>query len=548
MGSLSKRYGYASYRLLVGYLSIFLVVIGFICLLPLIMIAFYQTEWGCYPAFLIPGGASLVLGLIMGPLLLRKREASRLGKHQDAVLLVAIWLAAITIGALPFYLADKLSVGPVARDMVSMTFSEAFFESMSGFSATGYSVTRNFLADYGTPLADPYYGETCAHVFLFYRALTQFFGGVGLVLIVTSAISDRYGLKLFFAEGHNDRLLPNLAKTAKVTFSIYCGIILLGSFVLWLFGVDFFEAICQSTAGMATGGFATRASGFYYYFSDAYPGNGIFPYNPIGAEITMCVIMLLGATSFLLIYNLIRGKIKNFVADCEVRFSAFFLFFTIALGTVTVYFQYDGFAGGVSWFTALRYSGFQIISCLTTTGFGNAPSIAILGQGIIALSIIAMIIGGGSGSTAGASKQIRVVVVLKELWWSIKYKLSSRRQLIPHNIYRAGKTIEVTPEYYRDNALYLVTYLIVLFMLILGMVMVPNIDFEQSFYLSASALSGTGNTIVDFLQYGSSNPLWAYNCLLWLNSLAMFLGRLEIMPMYYAIIRVGKDVVGKETI
>ena len=129
----------------------------------------------------------------------------------------------------------------------------------------------------------------------------------------------------------------------------------------------------------------------------------------------MCVIMLLGATSFLLIYNLIRGKLKNFFKDCEVRFSAFFLFFAIALGTITVYFQYDNFAGGVSWFTALRYSGFQIISCLTTTGFGNAPSIVILGEGVITLSIIAMIIGGGSGSTAGASKQIRVVVVLKEL-------------------------------------------------------------------------------------------------------------------------------------
>ena len=153
----------------------------------------------------------------------------------DAVLLVAIWLSAVFIGALPFFLADKLVVGPADRAQLSMSFSEAVFESVSGFSATGYSVTReaNFLAGIEVPLDDAYYASSCAHIFLFYRALTQFFGGVGLVLIVTSAISDRYGLKLFFAEGHNDRLLPNLAKTAKVTFSIYCGIILLGSFVLW---------------------------------------------------------------------------------------------------------------------------------------------------------------------------------------------------------------------------------------------------------------------------------------------------------------------------
>ena len=320
----AKSRGNAPYRLIIGYLSIFIAFIGGILLLPLLLIAFYPTEWGAYPAFLVPGGAALVLGSALAALLLRKGDRSRLGKHQDAVLLVAIWLSAVFIGALPFFLADKLVVGPADRAQLSMSFSEAVFESVSGFSATGYSVTReaNFLAGIEVPLDDAYYASSCAHIFLFYRALTQFFGGVGLVLIVTSAISDRYGLKLFFAEGHNDRLLPNLAKTAKVTFSIYCGIILLGSFVLWLFGMDFFEAICQSACAMATGGFATRYSGFYYYFTDAYPGNGVLPYNYIGAETTMCIIMLLGATSFLLIYNLITGKFKNFIRDCEVRFAA----------------------------------------------------------------------------------------------------------------------------------------------------------------------------------------------------------------------------------
>lgn len=545
----AKSRGNAPYRLIIGYLSIFIAFIGGILLLPLLLIAFYPTEWGAYPAFLVPGGAALVLGSALAALLLRKGDRSRLGKHQDAVLLVAIWLSAVFIGALPFFLADKLVVGPADRAQLSMSFSEAVFESVSGFSATGYSVTReaNFLAGIEVPLDDAYYASSCAHIFLFYRALTQFFGGVGLVLIVTSAISDRYGLKLFFAEGHNDRLLPNLAKTAKVTFSIYCGIILLGSFVLWLFGMDFFEAICQSACAMATGGFATRYSGFYYYFTDAYPGNGVLPYNYIGAETTMCIIMLLGATSFLLIYNLITGKFKNFIRDCEVRFAAVFLAMSIGLGTLFVALQYNGGAG-IDGFTAFRYSGFQVISCLTTTGFGNAPSINILGPGIIAISILAMVIGGGAGSTAGASKQLRVVVVLKEVWWSIKFKLSPRREMRPHNIWRAGKSVEVTPETFQENSIYLVIYLITLVTISVLVLAVPNMSAENSLYLTASALSGTGNTVVDFLAYGGSNPLWAYNYLLWFMSLSMFLGRLEILPMYYCVVRATKDLFHQETI
>ena len=546
---LSSRGNNAPYRLIIGYLSIFIGLAGVICLLPLLMIAIYPTEWGAYPAFLIPGGAAVIIGVVMGLILLKRDNKSRLGKHQDSVLLVLIWLFTVFIGALPFFLARYLVTGPADPNQLTMSFSEAVFESVSGYSATGYSVTRelNFLADIDVPLTDEYYAKSCAHVFLFYRALTQFFGGVGLVLIVTSAISDRYGLKLFFAEGHNDRLLPNLAKTAKITFSIYCGIILLGSFVLWLFGVDYFEAICQSACAMATGGFATRYSGFYYYFTEAYPGNGLFTYNYIGAETTMCIIMLLGATSFLLIYNLITGKVKNFVRDCEVRFMTIFLIMAIGVGTLFCTLQYDNGAG-IDGFTAFRYAGFQIISCLTTTGFGNAPSVNILGPGIIALSILAMVIGGGSGSTAGASKQLRVVVALKQVWWSIKFKLSPSRQVRPHNIVRAGKTVEVTPELYKENSIYLLIYLITLVLITFFTLLVPNMSAENSLYLVASGLSGTGNTVVDFLAYGASNPLWAYNWLLWFMSLSMFLGRLEIMPMYYAIVRVGKDVLHQETV
>ena len=545
MNSLFKRKFGAGYRLIFGYISLFIAFIGGITLLPLLMIAFFPTEWMCYKAFLIPGLGCLVIGILMYLVLTKGVAKSQLGKHQDSVLLVSIWLSAVLIGALPFYLSQYFYP---EIESIKMSFSESFFESVSGYSAAGLTVFRNLLDGkeaYGLNLF-------CPHVYLFYRALTQFFGGVGLVLIVASAVSDRYGMKLFYTEGHNDRLLPNLAKTAKVTFSIYCLIIALGTFGLWIFGMDWFEALCHSMSGMATGGFSTRSSGFYYFESASYSGNGIFEYNPIGAEITTCIIMLLGATSFLLIYNLLRGKWKNFLNDCEIKFASFFLLFTILCGSLMCFYQYDyvssSFASQIDYPTSLRYASFQLISCLTTTGFGNVPNIAYLGQGVIYLSIICMLIGGGMGSTAGGIKQYRVIGVMKELWWSIKYKLTPKRQMYPHNIIRAGKTDEVTVELYNDSSLYLILYISVTFVLTLFMAFLPNVNIEECLYEVVSSLSGTGNTILDFFAYKANNPLYCYNILLWILSSAMFLGRLEIMPVYYFVIRSTKDIFHKETI
>ena len=538
-----RKFG-AGYRLIFGYLSLFVSFAGLMLLLPLIMLIFYPEEYACYKSFLIPGAISIVVGLLLSFVLMKGEEKARLGKHQDSVLLCLIWILTVLLGSLPFYLSQFFYP---EIEVIKMSFSESVFESVSGFSAAGLTVFRNLLdaeVAYGLNTFSP-------HVYLFYRALTQFFGGIGLVLVVASAVSDRYGMKLFYAEGHNDRLLPNLAKTAKITFSIYCLIIALGTLGLWMSGMDGFEALCHSMTGMATGGFSTRSTGFYYFESSAYIGNGIFTYNPIAAEIVTCIIMLLGATSFLLIYNLLRGKVKNFFKDCEIRFACFILIFFILSASIMCMYEFDYASSSINepidYLTSLRYSGFQIISCLTTTGFGNVPNIAYLGPGVIYLSILAMIIGGGVGSTAGAIKQYRVVIILKELKWSIKYKLTPRRQLYPHNVTRAGKTNEVTPEVFRDASLYASLYIVVLFVLSLALVFLPNISITVSIYEVSSALSGTGNSILDFLAYKANNTLYCYDILLWILSLVMLLGRLEIIPFYYFLVRTIKDIAHQET-
>ncbi len=545
-------------RLIFGYLCVFLAFVGGITLLPLLIIPFFPGEWICFPAFLIPGGSALILGTVLGFLLTKGRQKGKLAKFQDSVLLVFIWLTTVLVGALPFFLADKVAFFGGNDGALSMSFSESVFESVSGYCAVGFTVLHGFTGA-GEPVFSSFLDASqgyCSHVFLLYRAITQFFGGVGLVLVVASAVSDRFGMQLFATEGHNDRLLPNLAKTAKATFGIYMIIIALGTISMWLFGMDWFESLCHSIAGMATGGFSTRISGFYQY-SNPNPILGFV--SPVGIEITIMIVMILGATSFLLIWNALTMKWKNVIKDAELRFMGFVILLFTILGLFLVMYQFDG-GKGQDFATSLRYSVFQMISCVTTTGFGNAPSVIILGQGVVALSIILMIIGGGVGSTAGAIKQLRVVIALKYLWWSILHKFSPSRFRYPHYFMRAGKPVEVTDDLYKENVNYIILYLVVLMVPTIILVFLPKggdgsyFNATESLYLVSSSLSGTGNTIVDFLGLRISvfnnggNAMWSYYLVLWIMSVCMFLGRLEILPVYYALRRISTLVLKRQAI
>ena len=540
-------------RLVLGYLFVFVAFVGGINLFPLIMIAFYPSEWTCFPAFLISGGSSLLIGALFAFLLLRKKAKGKLAKFQDSVLLVLIWIAAIVIAAMPYFLADKLDFFGANNGALSMNFSESFFEAMSGYCTVGYTVLHGFDSS-GMPTASNFIDSSvsfCPHVFLFYRALTQFFGGVGLILVVASAVSDRFGMQLFTTEGHNDRLLPNLAKTAKATFGIYVAIIAVGAISMWLFGMDPFEALCHSISGMATGGFSTRLTSLYGY-TNPNPVFGVV--NNVGIEISNMVVMILGATSFLVLFNAVTLKWKNIVKDCEFRLMTIITTLSIIFGTVLVIYQYsDGVQEGLNFSTALRYASFQVVCCLTTTGFGNAPSVVALGEGMVLLSILLMTIGGGMGSTAGGMKQFRIALGLKSLWWSIIHKFTPGRLRYPRNMYRAGKTFEVTEDIYRENSLYIILYAMVMIVPALIIIALPrgvnglHYTATESIYLVSSALSSAGNTVVDILGvrqglHAAGASLWSYNLMLWILSVCMLLGRLEILPIYYAIRRMNRII------
>ncbi len=522
-------------RLIFGYLGVFLIFEGIITISPLLMLLFYHQEWAAYPSFLIPGLIAVALGLALYFPLIHNRPRNRFRKREDALLLTLVWLTAVLFGAFPFYIGGFFG-------QAQMSFSEAFFESMSGYSATGFTVFPNEAF-----LDGPDVIQYCSHLYLFHRAVTHFFGGIGLVLVITSAISDRYNLQLYFAEGHNDRLLPNMRRSAKLTFLIYFAYIALGTFAFFLAGMDPFEGFCQATAAIATGGFSTRSTGFYWYSSNyaagLYTGFGVTPWcSPIAFEVIAMVLMFLGATNFILHTYLFRGKIKQFIKDCEFQSMAIFilLFAMLMMFSMTYLYTDESLTNmiGLDWATSFRYSIFTVISSISTTGFTNCANLMQLGEVAYFIMIILMILGAGVGSTGGAIKQYRVVILAKELYWWIRDALNPTRLIHPRPIYRLGQTREISKKELRDTNNYSFLYILVLAAFALMMMMLPGIRVQEGLFTSASALSGTGLSIVNFFAYKAEFG-YNYDLLLWITSLAMLLGRLEILPIGSALVKMA---------
>ena len=245
-------------RLIIGYLGIFIAFIGMAMILPCFVAIFYPEEKIYLKDFLIPAGGSIIVGLLMYLFIIRGKK-EKLRKGEDQVLLVSIWVISILISSIPFMTS------------MNMNFTQAFFESTSGLTTTGLTVINP---------------DTTPKMVLMYRSVLQFLGGVGLILIITATISDKYGLKLYSSEGHNDKLLPNMAKSARLILTIYVTYILAGTVLYSLFGMPVFDAINHSISAIATGGFSVRNASIGYY---EYLG----PVRYMGIQIVTMILMIL---------------------------------------------------------------------------------------------------------------------------------------------------------------------------------------------------------------------------------------------------------------
>lgn len=474
----------AGYRLIRSYLGVILILIGCVLLLPLLVLLAFPNEIIYAKYFLIPGLVSIVIGIAMSVLLIG-RPKEKLERNHDAIIITTAWIMAILISTVPFVLSKQLN------------FIHALFECTSGYATVGLTVVDV---------------TTLPHIFLMFRSIMLLIGGVGLVLVVTTVMSRYYGMKLYQAEGHADRIMPNLINSARVIIAIYICYIIIGSLLYMYFGMNWFDAINHAISALSTGGFSTQSNSIAYYNSP-----------PI--EYVSIVLMLLGSISFLLHLAVIKGEWRKFIKHCETKL----MFWMIVIATPIVSFLLlNSFQEDI-----FRTSLFHVVSAMTTTGFSTV-NIVSLSTPIILILIFLMTCGGGVGSTAGGIKQYRIYILLKDFVWNIKGKISSKYVIRPNTIDKFGESVKVEDEEKLSIGNFALLYLM---LLVLGTFIITcyGYPFQEALLEFSSALSSAG------LSSGiisSTAPIGVLvTCIL-----GMFLGRLEMYIIFIAIAKVCDDV------
>lgn len=464
-----------------GMCSKILLSFGVILVVPCIMVFYYHSEIQFLPAFLFPAGLCVVISLLLEGWNSRINDINTNNRQQATIAVVSLWLFIFIIGGLPFLIAGQLPL------------LEAVFESVSGWTATGFTT----MAVEETP-----------RIFLFYRSFMQFTGGFGFVLLVLLFASGADAMRLFSAEGHPDTVKPNLIGTARYMTGIYVGVTAVGIILYILFGMTPFDAVNHAMAAMATGGFSTHSESIGYY-------------NSIPIEGVTIGLMLVGGTNFAILALLIKRQFKKFSKIGELRFLGVLLSVSVPALTFLA-------AGGVynSLGKSLRTAVFHIVSAVTSTGF-SLHTFEAWPSGMLMILIILMLIGGGTGSTAGGMKYSRVYVLYKTFVFKLMGKFKAEHLVSQPFIVKPQGKVRITEKYalqiHHFAVIYLWTYFLGVLLLCLF-----GAPLDQAFFDFASSLGTIG------LSSGLTDSS-AANGILTVQILGMILARLEIYIVYIFI-------------
>jgi trk system potassium uptake protein TrkH len=475
-------------------IAIILQWVGLAFLLPLAMALFYgESPW--------PWAISLAVASALGGSLRLLTRQSREIRRREAFLVVgASWLAVAAVGSLPYLLTGAL--GPI----------DAFFESMSGFTTTGATVLPEI--------------ESQPRSLLIWRALTQWLGGMGIIVLAIAilprlAIGGRQLMEAEVPGLEVERLTPRIRETAKTLWKVYVGLSLAEIALLTLTGVALFEAVAHTFTTISTGGFGTRSA-------------SIEPFSSL-TQWVIIIFILIGGSNFALLYRGLRGGLRlgpTLIRDEEFRF----YLAMVSLATLLLFLDLLPEYATIE--ETLRHSAFQAASIMTTTGYASTDfdqwdSTAKL------LLLALMFLGGSAGSTAGSIKLVRTLLIGKLLLREI------RRILHPQAVMpiRLGERV-ISEEALRGIMVFAILYVTIFaigsIVLMLDVERVGGIGGEPLPVLDAvsAVAAALGNVGPGF---GLVGPMASYALLpessKMLLTFLMWVGRLEVFPVIVLLSR-----------
>ena len=481
-------------------------------LLFCVIVTGYLDDWGlAFRAFSIPAGLSLFIGAIMLRFGTKRNTHMRLRDREAFAAVALVWPLAVFIGALPYWLGGMFH-GPftdgsdfldIARGAVN-----AWFESMSGFSTTGATVISTSMSPNCLPGMDCINSQPRG--LLLWRSLTQWFGGMGIIMLGMMILSRVIGGGMALARAELtgpslSRLKPKLQETALALWGLYFVLTLIEFFLLMTIGgMNWFDSINHALTTMPTGGFSTYDASIGHF--DSYT-----------VELIIILFMFIGGINFTLLWFIREGQFKKATQDEEfknyiVYILTTFLFITIALLATRDYSSKDAFIDSL----------FHVVSLGTSTGYTSTdymqwPVVTHL------FLFVLMIVGASAGSTSGGLKLLRINLAFKV----------AMRELVRIAQPRKVQTIRMNGEVVGNQQLGLIVGMLFVWIglfaisSILLAFITPAEDFESILALVASSLGNTGPTIGN---YGPTETWAGLNSgALLLTSILMWFGRLELL-------------------
>ena len=569
-------------KLIIGYIGLFMMLSGIIVAIPLISLLYYYDCYYAWWYYLVPALLSISIGFLLYSLI-RKKNVGKLLQSEAMFLTIFIWIIAILINAIPFYIWGHMggynaikgvTVGTIqgvksyfypvtnqtyyyvegGKDHTFYYFTQAIFESTSGFCSVGLTLLPSVKINPGTynynfHLFSYQVSEGFSEflpgteIFQLHRALLTFVGGIGLVLILTSALSDKSSFQIYLLEGHSDKLLPNLAKSARSIFLIYVSLLGVSVMAYCCCGMTFFDSLCYSMAALSTGGFATHSTSMMFF--ELALGRS----RAIAIETITIIMMFLGAVSFLLHHFFFHRNFKKVFLHYENL--VFILIIIIFLPMITVGFStpsssltslipfdeviYNYYTG----YDSFRHGIFEFFSFITTTGFSSIPSYKSNAMSPLAYCsfIILPILGGMGGSTAGGIKLFRIGDIYISLKESLLKKVRKQEVVHTNFVYKYGEKVPVSSSALKSSVNYSLIYLfsLVFFTLIIICFGYP---LQDTFFEVSSSLAGLGETS-GLTMMASNLHHWG---VLWTLCFSMLLGRLEIVIALVMFIKIYQDV------
>lgn len=469
-------------KLVLNIISRILLVVSLTMLLPLGWALFDSTSSAESRAFII----TILLGLGLVAVIRSVFPASGddfsvMGAKDGLAIVGLSWIAVSILGSLPFYLSG-----------VTPAFTDAFFETASGFTTTGATILT--------------WIEGQPRGVLFWRSLTHWLGGMGIIVLSVALLPaiGRGAYALYRAEAPGptaERVRPRMKETAKTLWTVYFILSALETVLLMAGDMPLYDALCHTFGTMATGGFSTRNASIAAY-------GGYIQWVIIG-------FMFLAGCNFILHYQGLHGKVKSYWRSEEFKVYLSITIVLIPLFTAILALSGEGFSG-----VTFRRSTFQIVSILTTTGYTTADF--NLWPAFLKISLISlMFVGGCAGSTGGGMKVIRVYIALKTAVTSI-IQVILPNAIMPLKI----DSKPVSDTYVVRAAAYFIIYMFLFLFGTVVMTITENTDLVTAFAASVACLSNIGPGLG---KVGAmENYSWISPAGKWVLSFLMLAGRLEL--------------------